>query len=523
MRGLGIFAVLATVLGVTAAHGHASLIGSEPVDRTVVAQAPPTVMLIFNEPVSPLVLRLVQPSGEVTELREVVASGAAMTVTMPPDTKRGTHLLSWRVISADGHPVGGALTFSVGEPSGAPTARPSEGDARLRGAIWFARLALYVGLFVGVGGAFYCRWIELSPPPDRIGIAITITMVCGMAAALVSLGLQGVDVLGLPLADIRDLRSWVSGLATSYALTLGIATIALVLGLASTAAREPIARWCAAMALGCVGLALAASGHAATAGPAFVTRPAVFFHGITVAFWIGALLPLAGALRGRQGRSELLRFSRAIPLPFFVLLVTGLLLAVLQVQQIKALWTTDYGLILSAKLVLVCAVLAFAIVNRRLTPRAAAGESRSTQQLVRSITIELALVAVIVGLVGAWRFTPPPRSLLALDTQPTHVHIHTSKAMADLQIEPPKVVGRRITITLLDGEFRPLAAKEVVLVLSKPDAGIEPLRLLATLHEASMWRIEDVRLPMSGRWQGRIEILVSDFEKIAIEDEINLP
>jgi copper transport protein len=178
---------------------------------------------------------------------------------------------------------------------------------------------------------------------------------------------------------------------------------------------------------------------------------------------------------------------------------------------------------LSAKLVLVCAVLAFAIVNRRLTPRAAAGESRSTQQLVRSITIELALVAVIVGLVGAWRFTPPPRSLLALDTQPTHVHIHTSKAMADLQIEPPKVVGRRITITLLDGEFRPLAAKEVVLVLSKPDAGIEPLRLLATLHEASMWRIEDVRLPMSGRWQGRIEILVSDFEKIAIEDEINLP
>jgi copper transport protein len=523
MRGLHILAgVLAALVGATAAHGHASLTGSEPSDRTVVAQAPSALPLTFNEPVSPLVLRLAQPDGVVVDLKGVAARGAVVTVTMPSESQRGTHLLSWRVMSADGHPVGGALTFSVGEPSAASTARANESDKRLRAAIWFARLVLYVGLFVGVGGAFYSCWIALSPPSEWARNAITIAMGCGIAAALISFALQGVDVLGVPFADIRDPHVWGIGLANFYVLTLGLAIVALLLGLASQGVKRQLDRWCAAAALAGVGLALAASGHAATADPAWVIRPAVFLHGLTAAFWIGVLLPLATALRDGQGRSELLRFSRVIPLPLAVLLATGAVLAVIQVRQVAALWTTNYGLILSGKLMAVCALLACAAVNRRLTPRAASGESPSARLLVRSITIELVLVALVLALVASWRFTPPPRSLLAAQAQPIHVHVHKANAMADLRIEPPNATGQRITITLLDGEFRPLAAKEVALTLSKPDAGIEPLRLPATRREDATWQIEGLRLPMSGRWHGRVEILVNDFEKTTIEDELEL-
>jgi CopC domain len=46
-----------------------------------------------------------------------VRAGLARAVDLPGGLSRGTHLVSWRVVSADGHPVGGALTFSVGEPS----------------------------------------------------------------------------------------------------------------------------------------------------------------------------------------------------------------------------------------------------------------------------------------------------------------------------------------------------------------------------------------------------------------------
>ena len=34
---------------------------------------------------------------------------------------------------------------------------------------------------------------------------------------------------------------------------------------------------------------------------------------------------------------------------------------------------------------------------------------------------------------------------------------------------------------------------------------------------------DGVRLPLSGRWRVQIDILVSDFEKISIEDDVDLP
>jgi copper transport protein len=77
-------------------------------------------------------------------------------------------------------------------------------------------------------------------------------------------------------------------------------------------------------------------------------------------------------------------------------------------------------------------------------------------------------------------------------------------------------------LTILNGEFGPLPAKEVTLVLSKPDAGIEPLRFPATHVEETIWRVDGLSLPVAGRWRARVEILVNDFEKVAIEDEIDL-
>jgi copper transport protein len=525
MRRIVLLATLlvALVAGTSAARAHASLIRSEPADRAVIAGPPPAVALTFNEPVSPLVFRLLGPAGEVTELRGIAANGAAITVALPAGLSRGTHLLSWRVISADSHPVGGAVTFSVGQPTAAPAALPTDTDAPLRAAIWLARVVLYLGLFVGVGGAFYGSWIAVAPPVRWTATAARVALGCGMLAGLALVGLQGADTLGVRLSNLGELRIWNSGFATPYVVTLCIAVMALALGLAAMPGKKPRPRWYSALALAGTGAALAASGHAATASPELVTRSAVFLHGVSVAFWVGALLPLAAALRGHEDRSELARFSTAIPFPLAALVASGLLLAIVQVRQFDALWTTSYGLVLSGKLVGVAALLALAGMNRWLTPRIIAGDTGSTRRVVRSIRAELAIIAVILGLVASWRFTPPPRSLLAAGSAPIHIHIHTDKAMADLQIGPADAEGRQIMISLLNGQFAPLPAKEVVLVLSKPDAGIEPLRLDASRIDETIWRINAVRLPVAGHWHARVEILVSDFEKTMVEDDVNLP
>lgn len=513
--------LLAAAAHPTNAQAHASLIRSEPADRAVVAQPPASFKLTFNEPVSPLLLRLVDPTGEAIALDHVIADGNALIATLPTVLPQGTYLVSWRVISLDGHPVGGALTFSVGTPSATPTAAPQmEADRSLRVAIWLTKIVLYVGLFFGIGGAFYAAWIAIGPLAARTRKLVAVALECGLAAAIISVGLQGLDALGLPLSHLRETHVWVAGLATSYGWTVGLALAGLVAG--RIALDTPRKRLLSSLALVCVGVALAASGHAAVAEPQLVTRPAVLAHGVAIAFWIGALLPLVAAMHSAERQTaELIRFSRAIPAVVIVLIASGAALAVVQLGRFDALWTTNYGLVLCAKLAAVLLLIALGAFNRyALTPRIVRKDAIAARRLVRSISVELFLVVVVLGLVATWRFTPPPRSLIAAAEAPVHVHIHGDKAMADLTIESAGTAGRSIALTVLDGQFAPLPAKEVTLVLAKPDAGIEPLRMPATHVEGASWRIDNVQLPMLGNWDVRVEILVSDFEKILLEDKI---
>src|SRR5215510_15911295 len=102
----------------------------------------------------------------------------------------------------------------------------------------------------------------------------------------------------------------------------------------------------------------------------FLTRPAVLVHGIVVALWIGALVPLAAVMRSPGRRAvELARFSRAIPTAIILLIASGISLAIVQLRQVDAIWSTGYGLVLCGKLIAVVAVLALAALNRyALTP-----------------------------------------------------------------------------------------------------------------------------------------------------------
>ena len=163
--------VVALVLALVqagAAFAHATLVRAEPADGTLVAQPPAALRLTFNEPVSPLVIRLIAPDGTVT-MPKAVAENATVTV-IPPPLAQGTHVLSWRVISADGHPVGGALVFSVG----VATERPSPGaltagDPMIRAALWGTKLVIYAAIFIGIGGAFFRAWLDtLSTQSDRV-------------------------------------------------------------------------------------------------------------------------------------------------------------------------------------------------------------------------------------------------------------------------------------------------------------------------------------------------------------------
>ena len=334
----------------------------------MLTEPPATLKLTFNEPVSPLVFRLIGPGGEVIN-PGVAAENATVTLT-PPRLRQGTHVLSWRVISADGHPVGGSLLFSVGAPSAPPTAAAlNASDMAVRVALWAAKVVIYIGLFVGIGGAFFRAWIADPTSPTPRGWLIA-ALALGLLAVVYSVSFQGLDALDLPFMDALDPLTWTAGIATSYGLTAIAAAIALLAGLVSLAARwRGVARALSLLGICGAALALALSGHATTAPPRLLTTPSVFLHVLCVTFWVGALVPLIAAARAADV-GAFARFSRAIPYPLAVIVVTGVALAFVQLDRVDALWTTNYGLVLSGKLAAVAALLALAAANRYwLTPR----------------------------------------------------------------------------------------------------------------------------------------------------------
>ena len=509
------------------ALAHASLLDTDPPDGAVLARSPETITLRFNEPVSPLVVTIVGPDGASGSGAAVSAINESVEIRPSAPLPTGSSLVSYRIISADGHPVSGSLTISVGRPTNAAGSSEASGNQSVNALIWLTRIGLYLALFVGVGGGFFRVWVVGSAgAPTWADRNTTGLILSGLPLAVAVFSLQGLDALGLPLSAFFDASVWQASWSTSYASTLLAAVLAMLLALASQrCGRIEITRSLSAAALLGVGLALAASGHASAGQPQALMRPAVFVHGVAIAFWAGAILPLiALATEDRiEFAAVLRRFAGLATLPVALLAATGAILASVQLEQISSLWTTRYGLVLCAKLLCVSPLLALAGLNRlRLTPAIERASSAATRQLVWSMRAEFVLMLAIFSLAAAWRFTPPPRALLQASAQPVRLHIHTEKAMVDVTLTPGHAGPVTAKLYFQSGDFGPLTPKEVTLSFARPEAGIEQIERKAEPGPDGFWTSGPFFLPQAGDWTLRIDALISDFDKVILQDRIEI-
>ena len=215
------------------------------------------------------------------------------------------------------------------------------------------------------------------------------------------------------------------------------------------------------------------------------------------------------------------RFSRTIPFAVAALLLAGLVLAVIQVVDPAALNDTRYGQALLLKLALVAVLLGLASINRFSLPDPTlAGERPARRAMARSVAAETAIVVLILGLGAGWRFMPPPRALAIAAAEPVTEYIYTDQALAFIQVTPGRAGPVQASINVLTGEFAILDAREVTLILSNPDAGIEAIRRPATRAGEANWRIDDLVIPVAGTWRVRVDILITDFDIARLEGAI---
>ena len=496
--------------GIQPASSHATLVSAEPRDGAMLVGAPSELVLTFNEPIAPLVFTLIAPDG-ASDTPRVETAERIVRLRPSQPLADGTSILSWRVVSADGHPVAGSMTFSVRVRTVNAAAEATAQNPTLRAAIWVARVLTYVGLFIGIGGMFFLCWSN-AKIDFRRGSAVALSV--GFAALAVSLGLVGTDALGRPLSGLLAGDVWRAGYATSFGFTASIAAFGFAVAFAALfIEHKPLQRIASAAAVLCAALALASSGHASAAPPQALMRPSVFIHAAAVALWAGSLIPLLLSLRNKaRGTTAVRRFSAVAPYVVAALVVSGVVLAIVQIARPAALWDSSYGQVFLLKLAAVFAIAPLAVFNRFvLTPRIVRGNRKARAQMRLTITAELALAAIIFGLVGLWRFTPPPRALVP--SQSAFVHLHSETMMANVTLSGPT---NELRVQLAQSDFSPLAAKEVTVRLSNQAAGIEPITRKATQADND-WLVAGLVLPNTSGWTVEVDALVTDFDKLSIK------
>jgi copper transport protein len=426
-------ALLAMALAApAAAPAHALLVDAAPQRGATLRTQPRQVVLRFSETVEGNfgALRVFDAKGRRVDDGRVThpgGSGPRLTVGLRPGLPDGTYVATYRVVSADGHPVSGGLVFSVGRPGAAAVPPVSEliGDGGAgpltQAAFGVARGLDYLATALVLGGLAFLLAVWLPALRAAAGatdawreasVAFLLRLrrlfvagaALGVGAGLAGLVLQGAtagatsawaalspsvlgEVLGTRFGHVWGMR------ILAFATTGGALAIALR-GLRGHAAAGALRR----VALGADGLAApglprallalaapsaaflalapALGGHASVQPPVALLLPLDVAHVLAMSAWIGGLVVALLVLPAATGRLEaadrtrllaatLLRFSPVALGCVVVLLVTGTIQAIEHIGSWAALTGTGFGRAVLVKVVLIAALIAIGAVNRR--------------------------------------------------------------------------------------------------------------------------------------------------------------
>jgi methionine-rich copper-binding protein CopC len=111
-------AVAMLVLGLTplAAEAHAHLLQATPADGSVLTEAPPSFMLLFNEPARLTALSIQKDDEAPQKIGGLAGAASARWVVNAPKLAPGSYTLSYRVLSEDSHIMSGSIKFRLREP-----------------------------------------------------------------------------------------------------------------------------------------------------------------------------------------------------------------------------------------------------------------------------------------------------------------------------------------------------------------------------------------------------------------------
>jgi copper transport protein len=384
-------AVFAAGVLAPAAFAHATVVATSPRDGAIVGTPPTEVRIRFDDPVvvGPGNAVVANDGGSVLVGRPHLAAGNRELVLPLRRLSNGDYSVRWRIISDDGHLEDGVLAFRVGSGTASGTLRSVfEAESTRPSVVDVVSRWLYLGgILVAGGTALFLLFVSRAARRR--------------APATLALSLVAVLAGGLWLLHATHGGATRFGHVTEVALLVA-APGAVAATLAGRYPRLLVVAVAASLALL---FAPSLAGHALDAGRSrALAFTADVVHIAAAAFWIGGLLQLALLLRDGQPVAAR-RFSR-LALPAVVLLAfAGGVRAFTELSAVSQLWSTGYGRAIVVKSALFLTVLGLAWVSRNSLASAA--------RLLGSVSAELAVLVVLVGVVAVLTALRPGRDAVA--------------------------------------------------------------------------------------------------------------
>ncbi len=148
------------------AQAHAELVTSSPPVGAHLNALPSHVAVTFDGNLLAIggtktnTLTVTDPNGKEVDAKNSQVTGATLTVDLNPVSTAGVFVVSWRVVSGDGHPEQSSYRFTVNgpttitSPAPTPTALPAP-KATVNGQTFWARygtrVILSFGLLLAIG------------------------------------------------------------------------------------------------------------------------------------------------------------------------------------------------------------------------------------------------------------------------------------------------------------------------------------------------------------------------------------
>lgn len=101
------------------AFAHAEIARTNPLKSAILTQSPKSVWIEFGETLLTLdkekinTLKVTDSRGKRVDKSPTIVTGVRATTKIVGTLKQGTYLVTYRVVSEDGHPVKGSYSFSV--------------------------------------------------------------------------------------------------------------------------------------------------------------------------------------------------------------------------------------------------------------------------------------------------------------------------------------------------------------------------------------------------------------------------